>query len=407
MRRVLVTGAAGFIGQNLAETLRRRADVVVDRVDAGAVATIAGAVAGPDALPRLLEQADVVFHLAGINRPQHPEDYEGNVRSTSEIVDLLERAGRTPTIVLSSSTQAALDNPYGISKRRAEDVLRAFSARMGARVVIYRLPGVFGKWCRPNYNSVVATFCHNTARGLPITVNNPASPITLVYVDDVVRSFAAHVDDGDEGRAAGETQNDKRKTHNGETDSRADGARRVTDASVEPVFETTLAELVTTIEGFRDERRTLLVPELTHPFLTRLYATYKSYLPADGFAYPLEKRTDARGSLAEFVKSPHAGQIFVSRTKPGITRGNHFHHTKVEKFLVLEGRAVVRFRDIRGGEVLEYPVAGDEFRVVDIPPGYTHSIENVGTTELVVLFWADEIFDAARADTYAQNVRER
>ena len=286
---------------------------------------------------------------------------------------------RTPLLVLSSSTQAALDNPYGLSKRQAEDAVFDFGRETGASVFVFRLPGVFGKWCRPNYNSVVATFCHNIARDLPIAISDPAREIELVYIDDVVRAFIGIMD----------------------------GRLPVSDGKyclAEPTYRISLGALAETIQGFRDSRVSLALPDMSDPFIRALYATYVSYLPADSFAYALTQRTDPRGELAELLKSPHIGQIFVSRTRPGITRGNHYHDTKVEKFVVLEGDAVIRFRHILGGDVIEYPVSGREFRVVDIPPGYTHSIENVGQNDLIVLFWADEIFDPDIPDTFGMTV---
>jgi UDP-2-acetamido-2,6-beta-L-arabino-hexul-4-ose reductase len=287
-------------------------------------------------------------------------------------------AARPATILLSSSIQAALDNPYGASKRQAEAVVRDYAARSGAAAVIYRFKNVFGKWCRPNYNSVVATFCHNIARDLPITISDPQRVLDLVYVDDVVEQIRA--------------------------DIAARHGPGVLQQDVPVSYQTTLARLAQLLTAFRTMRTSLYLPDLEDAFTRKLYATYLSYLPADDFAYPLEKKCDPRGCLAEFLKSPHFGQIFVSRTGPGITRGNHFHHTKVEKFLVLEGQALIRFRHIQSDEVILYQVSGDEFRVVDIPPGYTHSIENIGPGELVTLFWAVEIFDPARADTYASPV---
>jgi UDP-2-acetamido-2,6-beta-L-arabino-hexul-4-ose reductase len=280
---------------------------------------------------------------------------------------------------LCSSTQAALDNPYGLSKRQAEEAVFDFGRETGASVFVFRLPGVFGKWCRPNYNSVVATFCHNIACDLPIAISDPAREIELVYIDDVVRAFIGIMD----------------------------GRLPVSDGQyclVEPTYRMSLGALAETIQGFRDSRVSLALPDMSDPFTRALYATYVSYLPADSFAYALTQRSDPRGELAELLKSPYIGQIFVSRTRPGITRGHHYHDTKVKKFVVLEGDAVIRFRHILGGDVIEYPISGHEFRVVDIPPGYTHAIENAGQNDLIVLFWADEIFDSDIPDTYGMTV---
>jgi UDP-2-acetamido-2,6-beta-L-arabino-hexul-4-ose reductase len=243
--------------------------------------------------------------------------------------------------------------------------------------MIYRLPGVFGKWCRPNYNSVVATFCHHIARDHPVTVSDPARVVELVHVDDVVAQFMTHL----ESRAAGVARNE-----------------------VRPVFSVSLGELENRIRGFRAMRETLLVADASDPFTYRLLGTYTSYLPPGDLAYSLEQRTDARGTLAELLRSPHFGQMFVSRTHPGITRGNHYHDMKVEKFCVLDGEAVIRFRSILGDEITEHRVSGTDFKVVDIPPGMTHSIENVGHTEMIVLFWASEILDRQRPDTHSLEV---
>ncbi len=369
--KVLVTGAKGFIGKNLIVALKRRADLEIIEHDLDSPAGL---------LEEGLGKSDVIYHLAGVNRPERVEEFRsGNLDLTRQICDALERLDRTPLLVLSSSTQAALDNPYGLSKLQAEEIVFDFGREMGASVFVFRLPGVFGKWCRPDYNSVVATFCHNIAHDLSIAISDPATEIDVVYIDDVVRAFIGLMDDGL---------------------SALDGRY----CEVEPTYRISLSALAETIQGFRDSRVSLALPDMRSPFIRALYATYVSYLPADAFAYPLIQRSDPRGELAELLKSPHIGQVFVSRTLPGITRGHHYHDTKVEKFVVLEGDAVIRFRHILGGDVIEYPVSGREFRVVDIPTGYTHAIENVGQNDLIVLFWADEIFDPDITDTFAMTV---
>jgi UDP-2-acetamido-2,6-beta-L-arabino-hexul-4-ose reductase len=373
--KAVVTGANGFLGRNLVVALRR--------------ASIEIAGIGRDTAPAdwsaAVQDATAVFHLAGVNRPQHENEFvTGNVGSLDRLLAALDESASgapprsRPIVVLSSSTQAAQDNPYGRSKFAAEQALERYSARTGTPAAIYRLPGVFGKWSRPNYNSVVSTFCHNIARDLPITISDPARVVELVHCDDVVAQFMTHLD----GRPAG-----------------------VVRGEVGPVFTTTLGGLAERIRGFRAVRDTLLVPELGDPFTHRLLGTYTSYLPADRLAYGLEQRTDPRGTLAELLRSRQFGQIFVSRTHPGITRGNHFHDLKVEKFCVLEGDAVIRFRPILGDEITEHRVSGTDFKVVDIPPGMTHSIENVGATEMIVLFWASEILDQQRPDTHSLEVQ--
>ncbi|HBY93754.1 MAG TPA: capsular biosynthesis protein [Chloroflexi bacterium] len=368
---ILVTGSNGFIGKNLVAWLERDASHRVLRFERGNTW---------QELEQVLEAADFVFHLAGVNRPQSEEEFRGgNVGLTVGICDRLLTLGRPVPLVLASSSQAILDNPYGISKRQAEEVVSQYAQRSGAHVAIYRLKNVFGKWCRPNYNSAVATFCHNIARDLPITISDPNRKLDLIYVDDVVQHFLQELQSPEPGG--------------------------VYCREVEPAYQITLGRLVELIRSFRQMRQTLMVPDLGEPFVRKLYGTYLAYLPPDNFAYGLDQKCDPRGSLAEFIKTPSSGQIFVSRTAPGVTRGNHYHHTKTEKFLVLEGEAVIRFRHLRNDEVIEYHVRGEEFRVVDIPPGYTHSIENVGGRELVTLFWASEVFDPDRPDTYGMAVR--
>lgn len=369
---VLVTGSDGFIGRNLVTWLRRRPGVEVLEFDVGQ---------SDRDLEDRLAIADLVYHLAGVNRPPSDADFvTGNVDLTARLCETLRRAGRRTPVVLSSSIQAELDNPYGRSKRQAEAVLAGHAAAAGAPVVIFRLSNVFGKWCRPNYNSVVATFCHNIARDLPIAISDPDRAVPLVHVDDVVQAM---LEIAEAPQAA--------------------GAGDATCREVGPVYTVTLGALATLIRSFRESRRTLRVP-VDGEFERKLYGTYLSYLPEDEFAYDLQKRTDARGCLAEFLKAPSFGQMFVSRTAAGVTRGHHFHHTKAEKFLVLEGEAVIRFRHVSGGTVIEYAVRGEDLRVLDIPTGYTHSIQNVGDRDLVTLFWSSEVFDPERPDTFSEEV---
>jgi UDP-2-acetamido-2,6-beta-L-arabino-hexul-4-ose reductase len=371
VRSVLVTGAQGFIGRNLVAHLAQLKDWEIRRYDLD----------DDEAdLRRWLSQVDVVFHLAGVNRPENTGDYEtGNAGFTRRICDLLREMGRKPKIVMSSSIQAELANPYGISKRRAEEALQAFSRESGAPVSIYRLKNVFGKWCRPNYNSVTATFCHNIAHDLPISISDPNHEVGLIYVDDVATRFLSELQD------AGAS---------------ADGLASDTI----PSYRITLGDLAGRIQVFHEMKSALIVPDFEVRFNQCLYATYLSYVAPPMLAYGLEIKADARGSLAEFIKSPHFGQVFLSRTRPGVTRGNHYHHSKTEKFLVLAGTGVIRMRPIEGDAVAEYRVCGEDYRVVDIPPGHTHSITNVGGDELVTLFWASEIFNPDRPDTYYLDV---
>jgi len=369
MKKVLVTGSKGFIGKNLCAVLLRRKNVELYEYDLDKKQT---------ELNVALQQVEFVIHLAGVNRPEDPKEFEtGNAGSLKEICSKLQEFGRAPKIVLSSSIQANLDNPYGVSKRLAEEELQRFSADTGAECVVYRFKNLFGKWCRPNYNSVTATFCHNIANDLPVQISDLSNEIELTHIDDVVEAFVHEMESGRPGfRFA------------------------------EPLAATRIAlgELAAKIRSFRDMRTSLVLPDFSNDFERALYGTYLTYLNEKDFEYGLEKRSDQRGSLAEFLKSPAMGQIFVSRTKPGVTRGDHYHHTKTEKFLVLEGDAVIRFRHIEKYEILEYPVSGEKYQVVDIPPGYTHSIENVGTGVLVTLFWASEMFDLGKPDTYFEKV---
>ena len=366
MKTVLVTGAAGFVGKNLIAPLKRRDDVRLILFDVNT---------DPAVLETGLAEADLIYHLAGVNRPKDESEYvTGNTGLTEQMLVCLAKLGRTPTFVLSSSAQAELDNPYGQSKRAAEDAVLKFNRETSAPVCIYRLPGVFGKWSQPNYNTVVATFCHNLARGLDITVNDPNREMDLVYIDDVVAAFLGHLDGA------------------------PDFARQ--RYSVRRTFRVTLGELADRIRRLHAIRETLTVPDMSDDLMKCLHATYMSFLPEDGFGYPVKLNTDNRGWLFELIKSEHFGQIFVSKTLPGITRGNHFHDTKVEKFCVIQGQGVIRFRQIDSDQILEYLVEDRAIKVVDIPPGYTHSIENTGEGEMICLFWANQIFAPERPDTY-------
>jgi len=368
MNTILITGAQGFLGRNLATHLAQRDDLsllLFDLDNSNAE------------LHEWLAEADVIFHLAGVNRPKDVEEFEtGNAGFTETLVDAIRDSGRTPHVIVSSSIQAALDNPYGASKRHGDEILEAFAKETGTPVSIFRLKNVFGKWCRPNYNSVTATFCHNIANDLPIEISNPDYELDLVCVDDVVEAFIAEMD-SKPGR---------------------DGILVKPDPI--PSYSLTLGDLAGRIELFRSMQETQMIPDFSVRFNQQLYATYLSHVPKERWEYGPEIHSDERGNLAELVKSPHFGQIFVSRTSPGITRGNHYHHTKTEKFIVIAGEGVIRFRHIDETEILELPVRGEEYRIVEIPPGYTHSITNTGSVEMITLFWASEVFDPDRMDTY-------
>ncbi len=387
--RVLVTGAKGFVGKNLCLALGRMEGVEVLRYDLGNTRAELEEWAGT---------CDFVFHLAGVNRPKDPAEFaKGNTGFTEELLALLAR--RPVPVLLSSSIQAALDNDYGKSKAAAEEAVRAYGARTGAPVYVYRLANVFGKWCRPNYNSAVATWCHNIARDLPIQVRDPAATVTLVYIDDVLESFLGNLD------LATKSTKDI-KGGNDESHGSVRSLRQNDTLSVEPSYTKPLGEIVELIRSFHDEPKTLDVPDQRDGFAKKLYATYLSYLPEDQFAYPLTMHCDARGSFTEILHTAERGQVSVNVSHPGITKGQHWHHTKHEKFLVVSGEGAIRFRkmDDPDAQVITYRVSGAKLEVVRIPPGYTHNIENLGTTDMVTVMWANEVFDPQRPDTFREEV---
>ena len=371
---ILITGAGGFVGKNLVATLRTAGytDLMLFEKDDT-----------PETLADYCRRAAFVVHLAGINRPTDPSEfYTGNAGLTDTLLANLEAAGNTAPVLVTSSTQAELDTDYGKSKRQAEEAIFAHRRRTGATVYVFRMPGVFGKWCRPNYNSVVATFCHNVAHGLPIQVRDSAFSLPLVYIDDVVACILAAFD--------GDVMMDRSATP---------------ICHMHTIHEVTLGRLAELIQGFAAGRTSLAVPDLAPgSFEKKLYSTYLSYLPSDQFSYPLEMHTDNRGSFTEFLRSPERGQVSINISHPGIVKGNHWHHTKNEKFLVVKGEGVIRFRNIFSKEVIEYHVSGDKLEVVDIPCGYTHNIENVGTEDMVTVMWANEAFDPDHPDTFFEPV---
>lgn len=364
--KILVTGAKGFIGKNLIAELRNRKYDNIFEYDRDTDSSL---------LDEYCKEADFVFHLAGVNRPKEQSEFmEGNFGFTSDLLGSLKKHNNTCPVMISSSIQAELDNPYGESKKAGEDLLISYGEETGAKVLIYRFPNVFGKWCRPNYNSAVATFCHNVAHDLPIKVNNPSVEMNLVYIDDVVNELI----------------------------NTLVGKENKVDSFYEvPIVHTiTLGEIVDLIYSFKKSREDRSVPNMADVFAKKLYSTYLSYLPGDQFSYDLKMNVDQRGSFTEFIKTPDRGQVSVNISKPGITKGNHWHHTKNEKFLVVSGKGVIRFRKIDSDEVLEYFVSGDKMEVVDIPTGYTHNIENLGDSDMVTIMWANESFDPEKPDTY-------
>ena len=373
MKKVLITGANGFVGKNLQLHLVERKDVQV------LCFTRESDVAQ---LPSLLREVDFVFHLAGVNRPQDPQEFGvGNAELTQMLCQavgtVVADTGRKIPVVYTSSTQAARENPYGQSKRLAEEALFALQRVLGVPVHVFRLPNVFGKWCKPNYNSAVATFCHNIARDLPIQVNDPAAALTLVYVDDVVERFIQLLDGAD-------------------AMVDADGF-----AAVAPQYTTTVGELAAQIQTFKDSRSTLMTERVGTGWIRALYATYVSYLPVEAFTYTVPMYGDPRGVFAEMLKTPDCGQFSYFTAHPGITRGGHYHHTKTEKFLVIKGQARFKFRHMQTGEAYELVTSGDKAEIVETVPGWTHDITNIGSDEMIVMLWANEVFDRARPDTFA------
>jgi UDP-2-acetamido-2,6-beta-L-arabino-hexul-4-ose reductase len=371
--RVLVTGADGFIGKNLVVRLNELSNVSVTTF-----------VRGDDAarLPQLVAQVDAVVHLAGENRPADEAAFKQvNAELTSALCNAIKQdvgsTGRQVPLVLASSTQAERDNPYGRSKLAAEEAVQALAKETRNPCVIFRLPGVFGKWCKPNYNSVVATFCQNIARDLPIQINDPMASLRLAYVDDVVAALLAAL----EAPASG-----------------------CVPARVDPEYTTTLGELANQIRAFGDCRSTLMTERVGTGFVRALYATYVSYLPDEKFSYQVTQHADPRGVFVEMLKTPDSGQFSYFTAHPGITRGGHYHHTKTEKFLVIKGEALFRFRHLITNELVELRTSGDTPQVVDTIPGWTHDITNVGDDEMVVMLWANENFDRQKPDTVASKV---
>ncbi|NJK51644.1 MAG: capsular polysaccharide biosynthesis protein CapF [Leptolyngbyaceae cyanobacterium SU_3_3] len=367
--QVLVTGASGFVGRNLCLHL--------SELEHFTVIPITRQSSSKD-LREALTRADFIVHLAGVNRPQDPAEFDnGNTGFTQQLCETLAQVGRSMPITYTSSTQAELDNPYGQSKRAAEDVLLAYQQQTSAAVYIYRLPNVFGKWCKPNYNSAVATFCHNIARDLPITVNNSAAGLNVVYVDDVIHHIVELL----------------------QQKPVAPGFQ-----SISSIYQTTVGEVVDILRSFRASRDTLITDRVGTGFIRALYSTYVSYLPTSAFSYKVPKYGDDRGVFVEMLKTPDAGQFSFFTAHPGITRGDHYHHTKTEKFLVIKGHAHFGFRNVLTGESYELCTNGADPEIVETVPGWTHNITNIGEDEMIVMLWANEIFDRNQPDTIAQKV---
>ena len=366
--KVLVTGSDGFIGKNLCLKLQ---ELQLQTLKINRKTSIEQA-------ENFFSTADVVIHLAGVNRPNSDSEFDvGNLGLTSEICALMESLARPVPVIFASSTQAELDNPYGRSKRAAEQALHQFGLRNSVSTLTLRLPNVFGKWSRPNYNSAIATFCHAVANGLPYKINDPSAPLRLAYIDDVVDCLVA-------------------------------SARALLDSkrlpALEPVYETTVGEVASILEDFKDANTSLNVGEVGAGLRRALYSTYVSFLPREKFVSQLKLHTDARGDFVEMLRTPNAGQFSYFTAHPGVTRGGHYHHTKTEKFLVISGDARFRFRNVLSNETFQIFVKGGEGKVVDTIPGWAHDISNIGFDTLVVMLWANENFDRAKPDTIAAEV---
>jgi len=367
--KVLITGAKGFLGRNLITHLNEWQDIEVLKFtrDDSLVD-----------LPEIIAKVDFIFHLAGVNRPQDPKEFKtDNIDLTNAICEAVKSSDRQVSILYTSSIQADLDNSYGTSKHASEELLQNLAARHNTKVFLLRLPNIFGKWTRPNYNSVVATFCYNISHNLPIKINNPDACISLVYVDDVITHFLQLMD---------------RKNSEDEF------------LEVKPQYDITIGGLAEQLFAFRDSRKTLITEEVGTGFVRALYSTYLSYLPTESFTYEVPKYGDSRGNFVEMLKTHDSGQVSFFTTHPGVTRGGHYHHSKTEKFLVIKGHASFRFRHLVTNEFHELNTSGENPEIVETVPGWTHDITNVGNEEMIVMLWANEIFDRDKPDTYVMPV---
>lgn len=364
--KILVTGAKGFIGKNLVSELNNLGyeDIFQFNKDTDW-----------NLLDKYTNECDFVFHLAGVNRPEKEEDFmEGNANFTFQLLELLKKNNNKAPILITSSIQAEQNNAYGESKRAGEKLIFNYEQQTGTKVYVYRLPNVFGKWSKPNYNTVVATYCYNIARNIDIQINNANAQLTLCYIDDVIEEFTSLLN------------------------NKIASKKKIYKVSRE--YHITLGELAKMIKSFEESRNNLIVPDMKNMLIKNLYSTYLSFLPENKFSYDLKMNIDQRGSFTEFIKTPDRGQVSINVSKPNITKGNHWHHTKNEKFLVVSGKGQIRFRKIGSDEIIEYNVIGEKLEVVDIPIGYTHSIVNTGETDLVTVMWANELFNQDNPDTY-------
>lgn len=400
--KVLVTGAKGFVGKNLCAQLNNIKDdkarnypVKIDEVFEYDLYST------PEDLDRYCRQADFVFNLAGVNRPENPEDFrKGNFGFASTLLDTLKKHGNNCPVMLSSSIQATLigryaGHPYGESKKAGEELFFDYAKETDAKVLVYRFPNLFGKWCRPNYNSAVATFCNNIANGLPIQVNDPAVELELLYIDDLVEEMILAL---------------QSKEHHCEFEGvEAVGTENGRYCYVPITFKATLGEIVDLLHQFAALPQTLMIPEIpADSFAKRLFSTYLSYLPADKAVFGLKMNVDQRGSFTELVHTPNCGQVSINISKPGITKGQHWHNTKWEQFIVVKGHGLIQMRKEGTDEVLEYEVSGDKIQSVIMLPGYTHNIINLSDTEdLVTVMYCNEIFNSNHPDTYFDQVETK
>lgn len=363
---LLITGSEGFIGKNLKTELINRGYKDIDCFDVNS---------SESDLEKYLKRASFIFHLAGTNRPKNAEEFiKGNRDLVDKITSYLRKIGSKCTILMSSSIKADEDNEYGISKKLGEEVLKEHSINNESNIMIYRLPNVFGKWCKPNYNSVIATFCHNIAREIDININSPDAILNLVYIDDVVEEFI--------------------KAY------KEDSIRKDLYYSINKVYSEKLQDISEYIYSFKKSRENKFIPDMGNEFIKKLYSTYLTYLPEDDLSYPLKMNIDERGSFTEFIRTTERGQLSINISKPGIIKGNHWHHTKNEKFLVVSGKGIIRLRKLDSDKVIDYYVDSEKLEVIDIPSGYTHNIENLGEKDMVTIMWVNECFDENKPDTF-------